>query len=214
MFQIYQCLQPDCRLRFPAEVDDNHANRCPHCQAPTQVVTPVFRSSPLLTPSPSFPLAALLDNIRSIHNVGSMFRTADGAGLQHLYVCGITASPMHPKLAKAALGAQETVSWSQHNNGLETAVSLKQQGHQLWALEADTRATSLFTADLHLPDKPIVLIVGNEKAGIDPAILDECHRIVALPMHGHKHSLNAAVAFGIAAYHLRYAFDIQPVNRS
>ncbi|MCB8967744.1 MAG: RNA methyltransferase [Ardenticatenaceae bacterium] len=205
MFQMYQCPQPDCRFRFPAEIGDARAAICPRCHTPTQIVHASFHNAetPLAT-SPAPPIHALLDNIRSIHNVGSMFRTADGAGLAHLYLCGITATPTHPKLAKAALGAHETIPWSYHPNGWETAVSLKNQGYQLWALEADPRATPLLTPAITLPAAPILLIVGNEKAGVDPAILDECDHIYTLPMHGHKNSLNAAVAFGIAVYHLLY----------
>ncbi|MCA9968608.1 MAG: TrmH family RNA methyltransferase, partial [Anaerolineales bacterium] len=145
---------------------------------------------------------ALLDNIRSIHNVGSMFRTADGAGLAHLYLAGITAAPTHPRLAKAALGAHETVPWSWHANGLDTAVSLRHAGYRLWAVETGPQAAPLFAAPPLTG--PTLLVVGNEKAGVDPGILAICHRIFSLPMRGHKESLNAAVAFGIAAYTLRF----------
>jgi tRNA G18 (ribose-2'-O)-methylase SpoU len=159
---------------------------------------------------PSF--EALLDNIRSIHNVGSMFRTADGAGLAHLHLCGMTATPAHPKLSKAALGAQEKVSWSHSPNGLETAVSLKEQGYRLWAIEATENAQPFFAADPVLPHSRIIVIVGNENAGIDPDILHICDRVFSLPMYGFKESLNVAVAFGIVAYHLCYAVQMQPEN--
>lgn len=203
MFQMYECPNPACRFRFPAVSGDAQAAVCPHCHTPTQVVSAIFHhNQPPMPPSPARPFAALLDNIRSIHNVGSMFRTADGAGVQHLYLCGMTATPTHPKLAKAALGAQAMVSWSQHNNGLATAVALKQQGRLLWALEAHPHAARLSDAPRSHSPQPIVLIVGNEKAGVDPAILDVCDQIYALPMVGQKNSLNAAVAFGIAVYQL------------
>jgi tRNA G18 (ribose-2'-O)-methylase SpoU len=152
--------------------------------------------------TPSF--SALLDNIRSIHNVGSMFRTADGAGVCHLYLCGMTASPAHPKLGKAALGAQERVPWTYALNGVDLALSLKEQGNQLWAIDVLQEAESFFDADLTIGSQNITVVVGNERAGIDPGILTLCNRMLYLPMAGHKRSLNVAVAFGIISYHLRY----------
>ncbi len=147
---------------------------------------------------------ALLDNIRSIHNVGSMFRTADGAGISHMHLCGITPSPDHPKLSKTALGAELAVPWTQHRNGVDAAKSLREQGYRLWAIEGGLKGHALFEAapDLHGP--PIVLAVGNEVCGIDPGILDQCHRRLWIPMHGNKRSLNVAVVFGIAAYLMRH----------
>lgn len=133
-----------------------------------------------------------------------MFRTADGAGVGHLHLCGITATPEHPKLAKAALGAQERVAWSSGLNGVDTAVALREQGHPLWALESTPDAVPLFERTLPESGKPIVLVVGNERAGVDPGILAQCEQVLALPMLGMKRSLNAAVAFGIAVYALRF----------
>ena len=96
------------------------------------------------------------------------------------------------------------VSWSHHNNGLKTAVSLQEQGCQLWALESTPTSIPIYSA-LSVPtDSPIILIVGNEVAGVDPAILERCDRIVHLPMRGRKASLNVATAFAAAAYTLLY----------
>lgn len=210
MFEIWQCANEKCRFRFP--VEDAHGRfqpfPCPRCGTYLQQIRvnyPPPAAETAVSP-PKFPLSALLDNIRSIHNVGSMFRTADGAGVAHLYLCGMTATPDHPKLAKAALGAHETVPWSQHNNALDTAVALKEQGQALWAMEATSQARPLFnTTDLDLLHQPTVLIVGHEKAGVDPEILALCHQTFSLPMGGYKSSLNAAVAFGIAVYYLQFA---------
>jgi len=148
-------------------------------------------------------LQALLDNVRSTFNVGSIFRSADGAGLQHLYLCGITPTPDHPKLAKTALGAESNVPWSQHRNALDLAAMLQAQGYQLWALETTATALPLQAAP-PLPAKGVVLVVGNEVTGVDPALLARCTQVVALPMDGQKRSLNVAVAFGIASYTLRF----------
>jgi 23S rRNA (guanosine2251-2'-O)-methyltransferase len=214
-FAFWQCGQPGCDLRFPAALDDPRAARCPRCGAPT-------RPGPALPPAvadshgrfPSAPLEALLDNIRSIHNVGSIFRTADGVGLRRLHLAGITPTPAHPRLAKAALGAELRVSWSYGANGAAMAAALREQGLQLWAVEATAAAEPLFGADLSSPQGPVALVVGNEKAGVDPAILAHCSRVLSLPMLGMKRSLNVAVAFGIAAYHVRCALFGPPPGAS
>ena len=207
MFQILECSQPECRFRFPVDVGDEQAQRCPRCSAPVTVATlPYAHDVAPVKATPPRPLRALLDNIRSIHNVGSIFRSADGAGVQHLYLCGITATPHHPKLAKAALGAHTTVPWSYHRNGLETAVSLRAAGHPLFALETTSAATPLLTSSWQKkPGAPPVLIVGNEKAGVDPGLLELCAGVLTLPMLGAKNSLNAAVAFGIAVYYIAFS---------
>ena len=146
----------------------------------------------------------MLDNIRSTYNVGSMFRTADGAGVAHVHLCGITALPDHPRIAKTALGAEKAVPWTYYRNGVDAAVSLKARGYYLWALESGPRSESLFAAAVEPDGRPILLVVGNERVGVDPGILAYCERVFALPMQGQKESLNAAVAFGIAVYALRF----------
>ncbi len=209
-YQFRQCDWEECRFRFPVHADTPRANRCPVCSSDThQVGLPVegkeSKGNRLLHPT----FEGLLDNIRSIHNVGSIFRTADGAGVAHLHLCGMTATPAHAKLTKAALGAQEKVSWSYSTNGLDTAETLKAKGYQLWAIEAATGAQSFFKTQPVLPHSRVVVVVGNEKAGVDPGILAICDHIFSLPMHGFKQSLNVAVAFGIVAYQLRYGPMIQ-----
>lgn len=150
-------------------------------------------------------IEVLLDNIRSIYNVGSILRTADGAGLTHLHCCGITPPPDHPKIAKTALGAEKSVGWTKYGNGPETAVSLKQRGYQLLALECTPDAILL--QDLQLDTSQLItLVVGNEIAGVDPDILALCDQTIMLPMQGVKNSLNVASAFAVAAYGLRFGF--------
>lgn len=204
-FQMRQCVRDACRFRFPAPSGSQAGSRCPECGAETRFVSEPFAGrEPSAPPSASLPVEALLDNIRSIFNVGSMFRTADGAGIRHLHLAGITATPEHPKVAKTALGAEATVPWSRYRNGVEAAAALCQAGCQLWALESSERSQNLFAVQPNPSDGPIVLVVGNELAGVDPQIMSLCHRIVHLPMEGIKGSLNVAIAFGIAAYYLRY----------
>lgn len=204
MFQFHQCDDVACRFRFPA-AGQLSRQRCPQCGAKTAVVatsSPSPSNSTVAALSP--PLAVLLDNIRSVYNVGAMLRTADGAGVQHVYLSGITALPTHPRIAKTALGAESELAWTYGRNGVETAVSLQQRGYRLWALEATPAAEPLFAASLPPVTTPTVLVVGNEKAGIDPGIVALCDRVLALPMAGVKASLNVAVAFGVALYHVCY----------
>lgn len=148
-------------------------------------------------------LVGLLDNIRSIHNTGSMFRTADGAGVGHLYLAGITATPDHSRLAKAALGAHEVVNWSYGPNAVELAAALRADGYQLWALEPRTLSSPNGVTVDERPAR-LALVVGNERAGVDPGVMALCDGVLSLPMTGQKTSLNAAVAFGIAVYYLQF----------
>jgi tRNA G18 (ribose-2'-O)-methylase SpoU len=158
--------------------------------------------SPVPYPLVSPPLEALLDNIRSAGNVGSMFRTADGAGLRRLHLCGITATPKDPSIAKTSLGAHEHLPWNWHADGVAAALELREEGCRLWALEGVPGAELLFEALLEPEGRPVVLVVGNELCGVDPGILELCERILYIPMQGVKRSLNAAVAFGVAVYWL------------
>ena len=205
-YVFLQCLDETCRLRFPAAAAEAVGLVCPRCRGPLATVDGVERAPfdpPTRLARP--PLVALLDNIRSIHNVGSMFRSADGAGVDHLHLLGITATPAHPRLAKAALGAHETVAWTHHRHGPDAAARLRREGYTLWALERTAepaRQSSLY--ETVPPPGPLALIVGNERAGVDPGLLALCDGVFALPMSGGKSSLNVAVAFGIAVYHLRF----------
>lgn len=203
-----QCADDACRFRFPAPATLVELP-CPRCKGPTLVVMtekPEGSLRPERSPKPvtsPLPLEALLDNIRSTYNVGSMMRTADGAGLGRLHLCGITATPEHPGVGKTALGSEDAVPWTAYPNALDAADALQAQGYRLWALESGLQAGSLYDVQ-SLPDAPLILVVGNELAGIDPALLARCERVLSLPMQGVKGSLNAAVAFGIAVYHLRF----------
>jgi tRNA G18 (ribose-2'-O)-methylase SpoU len=205
-FEIRQCFRDECRFRFPATLQEHRRHLCPLCGAQTQIVLErqLEAEAAIRHPFSEKPaIHALLDNVRSIFNVGSIFRCADGAGIQHLYLCGITPTPDHRKLVKTALGAEQTVTWSHHNNALDLAHQLKAQRQQLWALEDSPTAESIFTAHVQNNDVPIVLVVGNEVTGIDPELLALCDRVLAIPMWGAKRSLNVAIAFGVAVYSLR-----------
>lgn len=154
-------------------------------------------------------MVVLLDNIRSLHNVGSIFRTADGAGVEKLYLCGITPSPLNrfkevvPEVAKTALGAERSVAWEKSETTLGAIKQLKKEGYKIIALEQDKRSIPYY----HLQPttynlSKVALVLGEEVNGLSPAILKKCDTIIEIPMHGKKESLNVSVAFGIAAFHL------------
>lgn len=150
-------------------------------------------------------MLAILDNIRSAQNVGGIFRTADGAGLQKLWLCGITPNPAdNAQIAKTALGAEQTVPWEHAPSTVALVEELKAQDVIILALEAAPGSTSLFYYTLPKADTPIALVVGSEPAGVDPAVLAQADTTLSLPMAGIKGSLNVAVAFGIAVYTLRF----------
>jgi tRNA G18 (ribose-2'-O)-methylase SpoU len=198
-FEIRICENPACGLRYPLIKEHPFGLRCPACLGSTiATLSQDFSPEPLQTPGqPSIRMEALLDNIRSAWNVGAIFRTADGFGVEKLYLCGITPSPGNPSLRKTALGADATVQWAYTRNALETALKIKNEGAHLWALEQDKRAIPIHS-HFETDDKPVVLIVGNEVSGVDPALLDISEQIVYIPMLGKKRSLNVEVAFGAA----------------
>ena len=208
IFQIRQCIRPTCRFRFPLAEEETPVFNCPKCGSPTRQVQLPY-TNPRIAPPPvtgtkPVELEILLDNLRSTLNVGSIFRTSDGVGVRHIHICGITPTPDHPKIRKTALGAEELIPWTQHWNGVDAAQSLVEKGLELWALEGWSTSENLFEAIQTPIQKPVLLIVGNETAGVDPGILELCRHTVWIPMTGEKRSLNVSVAFGIAAYALRF----------
>jgi tRNA G18 (ribose-2'-O)-methylase SpoU len=204
-YQIRQCARMECGLRYPLVVGHPFGERCPRCGASTRLISErAFERQPFHDDSLAgkLHLEALLDNIRSAWNVGSMFRTADGLGVRRLHLCGITPTPESPKLIKTSLGAEASIPWFHENNGLQVAQRLKAQGYQLWALEYNSRAESLLDISHLRSERPLLLVVGNEVTGVDPDIQELSDRTIYIPMLGEKRSFNAAVAFGIAVYHI------------
>lgn len=203
-FEIRVCENPSCGLRYPLVKGHPFGERCPLCLGATSVA---LSRDLTLEPAPQIyepqgTLEALLDNIRSAWNVGAIFRTADGLGVQKIHLCGITPTPANASVAKTALGASESIPWTHAPNALLAAERLIAEGAQLWALEQDERAIPL--QNVKIPgNQRIVLVVGNEVTGVDPGLLDLCEQILYIPMQGKKRSLNVEVAFGIAASTLR-----------
>jgi tRNA G18 (ribose-2'-O)-methylase SpoU len=204
-WEIRLCENPDCGLRFPIEEGHPDGQRCPLCLGATMKVlaySAVEESQRQLRFSHPILVSGLLDNIRSTWNVGSIFRTSEGLGASHLYLTGITPTPDTANLSKTALGAESSVAWSYHRNAVTLAERLSQEGHSLWALETNSRAKPLSHIEQYLAStvhsKEIILVMGNERAGVDPGLLDQCHETFFIPMHGRKNSYNVSVAYGIA----------------
>jgi tRNA G18 (ribose-2'-O)-methylase SpoU len=204
-WEIRLCINSACGLRYP--VDKGHPNglRCPSCLGATKKVIAFSANDENKRQrilSHPIPISGLLDNIRSAWNVGSIFRTSEGFGAKHLYLTGITSTPVTANLGRTALGAEQSVSWSYHRNAVTLAEQLTLEGYLLWALENNSRAKPASLIENYLDSgrqsKGIILIMGNEKAGVDPGLLEQCHEIFFIPMDGIKSSFNVSVAYGIA----------------
>ncbi|NTW69662.1 MAG: RNA methyltransferase [Chlorobiaceae bacterium] len=148
--------------------------------------------------APKHPIYLMLHNIRSMWNVGSMFRTADAAGIEKMILSGYTATPPRKEIDKTALGAQESVSWEYHADPLAVLSDLKRAGMKICGLEI-TEASRPYTA-MSSADFPLCLVVGNEVDGLEPDVLDLCDDVLEIAQYGTKHSLNVAVASGIALF--------------
>lgn len=152
--------------------------------------------------APTGVFKVILDNIRSIYNVGSIFRTSDGFGIEEILLCGITPTPIHPRFSKTSLGAENYVRWQYRPNAVSACLDLQKSGFLIASLEINPRAVNLYAVDKEISNQPLVLVVGNEKSGIDPAILRLSDLVISIPMVGHKNSYNVATSFGIAVSYI------------
>jgi tRNA G18 (ribose-2'-O)-methylase SpoU len=146
------------------------------------------------------PIYGMLDNIRSLYNVGSMFRTSDGALIRKLFLCGYTPHPPRKEIDKTALGATETVPWEYYKSTQDCLAAIRREGARLCVLEHTTASIPYY--NVRRQDFPICLVVGNEITGISPEVLAAADLAIEIPMFGTKQSLNAAVAYGIALFEL------------
>ena len=144
-----------------------------------------------------FPVSVIIENVRSLYNVGSIFRTSDGAGIEKLYICGYTACPPRKEIEKTALGSTESVPWEWRARACDAIAELKSRGYAIVALEHTDISVSL-TESLY--QFPVCLVIGNEVEGVSQETLERCDMAVEIPMHGIKQSLNVAVAYGIAVH--------------
>jgi tRNA G18 (ribose-2'-O)-methylase SpoU len=149
-----------------------------------------------------FEITPLLDNIRSVYNVGSIIRTCDGLGIKEVFLSGITPTPDHPRMNKTGLGAIPNLKWHYANNGLRKSRELKAKGFQIISLESSQTSIPIEQVSKKNLHERLCLVVGNENLGIDPEIQYLSDLVVAIPMAGLKESFNVSVAFGIAAYQL------------
>ncbi|MEM9144293.1 MAG: RNA methyltransferase [Bacteroidota bacterium] len=151
--------------------------------------------------APKTPLVLVLDNIRSLNNIGSVFRTADAFLVQKVFLCGITATPPHKDIHKTALGATESVDWEYGERTEDIVLRLRSEGFIVLALEQAEKAVML--QDFALKgSKPYALVLGNEVKGVAQEVVDLCDRALEIPQYGTKHSLNIAVSAGIAIWDL------------
>ncbi len=158
-------------------------------------------------------MVVVLHNIRSLHNVGSIFRTADAVGIEKIYLCGITPTPMDNfgrlrlQLTKVSLGAEKIVPWDASARSAQAILKLlkglKKEGYKILAVEQSKRSVPYNRVKVGTKAK-VVLVLGSEVKGLPSSILQKADKIVEIPMVGKKESLNVAVAFGIVAYGLKY----------
>ena len=149
--------------------------------------------------SRKIPLVVVLDHVRSLNNVGSVFRTSDAFRVEAIYLCGITACPPHAEIHKTALGAEETVDWKYFNDTLEAVENLKQTGYTVCAI--DQAEGSVMLDNLLLDkNKKYAVILGNEVKGVQQTVVDRCDMCIEIPQYGTKHSLNVSVTAGIAIW--------------
>ena len=209
LHEILICTDPDCGFRFPLSPTEKRPGRCPKCGAPLKTAEAPYRSFAVPVKNKRIkkqPFVAVLDNIRSTYNVGSIFRTSDGAGLDKLYLCGITPTPEHPKVGKTALDAERSVAWEHSWSVIDTVKKLRDQGFMILALEGGSSSVDIFDSlqKIREADRPVALVVGNEISGVDPEAVSNSSMCIYIPMEGVKESLNVATAFGIATYLIRY----------
>jgi len=145
------------------------------------------------------PVILVLDDIRSLHNIGSAFRTADAFRVSAIYLCGITACPPHREIHKTALGATDSVNWEYFESVSDALQKLKKDGYVLYAVEQTD--SSVLLGDMQYNNEKIALILGNEVNGVSDVAIELCDFAVEIPQGGTKHSLNVSVCTGIVLWH-------------
>lgn len=147
------------------------------------------------------PLVVVLDNVRSLHNVGSVFRSSDAFRVEKIMLCGITATPPQTEIHKTALGAEDCVDWQYFANTTDAVNDLKAKGYMVYAVEQAEGSVSLENITLH-GQRPqgYAIVLGNEVKGVQQQVVDLCHGCIEIPQFGTKHSLNVSVAAGIVIW--------------
>jgi tRNA G18 (ribose-2'-O)-methylase SpoU len=158
--------------------------------------------------TPKIPLVVILDNIRSLNNIGSVFRTADAFLIEKIYLCGITATPPHKDIHKTALGATDSVDWEYQSEILQLISELKADGTKIISIEQAEKATMLNTFQPE-PHQKYAVIFGNEVMGVQQEAVDVSDIVIEIPQYGTKHSLNISVSVGVVLWDLfvKFSFD-------
>lgn len=172
------------------------------------------------------PLVVVLDNVRSQHNVGAVFRTADAMRIERVILCGICCCPPNQEIHKTALGAEESVEWQYYKDTLDAVTDLQSQGYTVYAVEQAHNSVTLeeIAEQTANSQKPIAVILGHEVFGVQQEVVDNCTQCIEIPQYGTKHSMNVSVTAGIVMYRLsealravktlkRYAFITKPSKR-
>ena len=148
--------------------------------------------------APKKPIVVVMDQIRSMHNVGSVFRTADAFLINGICLCGFTPQPPHRDIHKTALGATDSVDWMYYEETADAVNALKEQGYKVYAIEQTEGSIPLnqFEKD----DQPIAFVFGNEVDGVDQTVIELCHGVIEIPQWGMKHSLNISVAAAVVLW--------------
>lgn len=155
--------------------------------------------------SEKLPIIMVLDNVRSLNNVGSAFRTADSFLLENIYLCGVTGQPPNKEIEKTALGSTETVNWTYFKTTKEAVEHLKQKNYKVFAVEQVEKSISLQNFD-HKKNEAIALVFGNEVYGVEQEVIDICDGTIEIPQLGTKHSLNISVSIGIVIWEVAKSY--------
>lgn len=160
--------------------------------------------------SEKMPLIVVLDDVRSMYNVGSVFRTADAFRVEAIYLCGITAQPPHPEIHKTALGAEDTVAWQHFPTALEAVQTLKAKGYTVFSIEQCEGSTLLSNLNSQLPtvNSKYTLVLGNEVKGVHQEVVDASDGCIEIPQFGTKHSLNVSTTAGIVIWEFAKRFFV------
>lgn len=150
--------------------------------------------------APKAPLIVVLDNVRSLNNIGSVFRTSDAFRVEKICLCGITATPPHRDIHKTALGAEDSVDWEYFDSTAQCVEQLHEKGYQVFAIEQVD--TSLKLDTLEIEKRPTAIIFGNEVEGVDDEVIQQCNNCIEIPQFGTKHSLNISIAAGILIWEM------------
>lgn len=157
--------------------------------------------------SEKLPLIIILDNVRSLHNVGSVFRSSDAFRVESIYLCGITATPPQAEIHKTALGAEDTVDWKYYEKTQDAVIGLKEEGVEVLAIE-QVEGSIMLQNFVPQPNKKYAIVFGNEVKGVQQEVVDMCDNCIEIPQFGTKHSLNVSVTAGILIWDFTYKLKL------